>query len=150
MKPFIVLIVVSILALIFLKINTGDYNYALSARIGMSAMLVFTALGHFMYADGMALMVPDFIPFKKEVIILTGILEALGAFALHFSEFRVLVAWFLILFFITILPSNIKAAVENINYQKGTYDGPGLLYLWFRVPLQICFILWVYLSSIRV
>lgn len=150
MKPFLILIVVSILALIFIKINTGNYDYAFSARIGMSAMLFFTALGHFMYADGMALMVPDFIPFKKEVIILTGIIEVFGAFALHFSEYRVVVAWLLILFFIAILPSNIKAALENINYQKATYDGPGLVYLWFRVPLQIFFIVWIYLSAIRV
>jgi hypothetical protein len=30
------------------------------------------------------------------------------------------------------------------DYQKGTRDGSGTNYLWFRIPLQIVFILWVY------
>ena len=29
-------------------------------------------------------------------------------------------------------------------YQNGTYTGNGINYLWFRIPLQIFFILWVY------
>jgi len=49
----------------------------------------------------------------------------------------------LILFFILILPANILAALKKVDYQKGTNDGPGAGYLWFRIPLQIFFIAWV-------
>jgi hypothetical protein len=40
-------------------------------------------------------------------------------------------------------PGNIKAAVNHIDYQKGTNNGPGPTYLWFRIPLQLFFIGWV-------
>jgi uncharacterized membrane protein len=50
---------------------------------------------------------------------------------------------------VLILPANIQAAIKRIDYQKGTTDGPGVNYLWFRVPLQILFITWVYLFAIR-
>ena len=40
-------------------------------------------------------------------------------------------------------------ALENINYQTGELNGPGLSYLWFRIPMQILFMVWVYFSAIR-
>ena len=56
---------------------------------------------------------------------------------------------FLIVFFILILPVNINAALRHIDYEKGTYEGPGTKYLWFRIPLQVLFILWVYWFALR-
>lgn len=149
MKPLIILLVAFTATLFVLKFKYGKYNFALSARVGMSAMLLFTAFGHFMFVDGMTMLIPDFIPFKKEMVYFTAIIEIFAAFALHITRLRTLIAWLLILFFILMLPANIKASIDNINYQKGTYDGNGLLYLWFRIPLQVLFIIWVYLSSIK-
>jgi uncharacterized membrane protein len=71
------------------------------------------------------------------------------ALALLFSGIRVAAAWVLIVFFILILPANINAALQNIDYQHGTTDGPGTEYLWFRVPLQIIFILWTWIFCVR-
>lgn len=115
----------------------------------MACMLIFTAVGHFAFTKGMAGMVPGFLPFKTEIVILTGILEILFAVGLVIPGYRYFTGWVLIVFFILILPANIKASVDNLNFQTGEYDGPGLTYLWFRVPLQIFFILWVYLSTIK-
>jgi len=112
-------------------------------------MLVFTAIGHFAFPKGMSMMIPDFIPYKLEMVYVTGIIEIVGAIGLQIPRFRALAAWMLIVFFLLILPANIKAAIEQIDYQKGTYEGPGLVYLWFRVPLQILLIIWTYLSSIK-
>lgn len=112
-------------------------------------MLMFTALGHVLYTEGMAMMIPAQIPYKKELVYFTGLVEVLGAIGLLFPQYRTLTAWLLILFFLLMVPANIKAAVEGLNYQTGTFDGPGLRYLWFRVPLQALFIGWVYLSAIR-
>ncbi|NQX80504.1 MAG: hypothetical protein HRT66_00715 [Flavobacteriaceae bacterium] len=150
MKQLIILVITFIISLFIVKIIKGKYDLAFSARIAMSVMLLFTALGHFMFADSMAMMVPDFISFKKEIVYLTAIIEIMAALGLHISQIRPLTAWLLILFFILLLPANIKASIEQINYQKGTYDGNGLMYLWFRIPLQILFIVWVYLCSLKV
>jgi uncharacterized membrane protein len=56
---------------------------------------------------------------------------------------RVSAAVFLIFFFVILLPANIYAAMKGVDYQKGSYGGNGLTYLWFRVPLQLLFIAWV-------
>ncbi|AKP52457.1 DoxX family protein [Cyclobacterium amurskyense] len=150
MKPFILLIAVTILAIGYMKLVYGVYNFSLSARIGLSAMLLFTALGHFLFTEGMAMMIPDFLPFKKELVYFTGLIEIMAAIGLHVPQFRLVTAWLLILFFVLIIPANIKASMEQIDYQNATFEGNGLEYLWFRIPLQILFIGWVYFSSIRI
>lgn len=149
MKPLIVLISAFVISLLVNKVFNGNFEIALSGRIAMSAMLLFTAFGHFAFTEGMTMMLPDFIPFKTETIYFTGIIEIVAAIGLFIPSLRILTAWLLIAFFILILPANIYAAIKNIDYQKGTFDGQGLTYLWFRIPLQVLFIVWVYLSAIK-
>ncbi|GAB3650877.1 hypothetical protein GCM10028791_18780 [Echinicola sediminis] len=112
--------------------------------MALSIMLCFTAMGHFMFTEGMAKMLPDFLPYKQAAIYFTGLIEVAAAISIHLPKMRRLTAGLLILFFLLILPSNIKAAMENLNYQTGTYDGPGLSYLWFRIPFQLLLIGWTY------
>ena len=150
MKPLIVLLTVFTISLITTKLISGNLKFALSGRIAMSVMLVFTAIAHFAYTKGMSMMVPDFIPYKTGIIYFTGIIEIAAAIGLLISNVRIITAWLLITFFILILPANIYAAMKQIDYQQGTFDGNGLTYLWFRVPLQILFIVWTYLSAIKV
>jgi uncharacterized membrane protein len=149
MKPLIVLIIVFCMSVFALKLATHKYDFPLSARIAMSTMLLFTAMGHFIFTKGMAMMIPDFIPFKTGVVYLTGIIEIVAAIGLNIPAFRVLTAWLLLLFFVLLLPSNIKASIRHIDIEHATLNGNGLKYLWFRIPLQILFIVWTYISSIR-
>ena len=149
MKPLIILLTVFSISLLAIKFIRGNFEVALSGRIAMSAMLLFTAVGHFVFTKGMSMMLPDFIPFKTETVYITGIIEIVAAIGLFIPNLRIVTAWLLIVFFILVLPTNIYAALKHIDYQKGTFDGKGITYLWFRIPLQILFIIWVYLSSIK-
>ena len=149
MAPLIVLLSAFGLSLLIIKIFQGHFQFAPPGRIAMSVMLVFTAIGHFLYTKGMTMMIPDFIPFKTEIVYLTGLFEIFAAIGLIIPSIRTKTAWLLIAFFILILPANIWAAIHQVDYQAGTFDGNGLAYLWFRVPLQIVFIIWTYLSSIK-
>ncbi len=112
-------------------------------------MLIFTSIAHFAFTKGMEMMLPDFITFKTTAVYLTGVIEIVAAIGLFIPKFQIITAWLLITFFVLILPANIYAAIKEIDYQKGTSDGNGLNYLWFRIPLQILFIVWVYLSTIK-
>lgn len=149
MQPLIVLISVFVIGLFVIKRRTKKIDWQLAGRIAMSAMLMFTAVAHFIFTDGMAQMIPEFFPFKRELVYLTGILEILFAVGLLISRTKTITGWILILFFLAILPANIKASMENINYQTGELDGTGIEYLWFRIPLQILFIVWVYFTTIK-
>ena len=144
MKPLIVLIVVFVVSLGISWLYGNGFNYTLSGAIAMSAMLLLTAFGHFKFAKGMEAMLPAIIPYKKVVVFSTGIFEIAGAIGLLIPQLKQVTAWWLIIFFILILPANISAAIRRIDYQKGTPGGPGPSYLWFRIPLQLFFIAWVY------
>src|SRR6187431_1084270 len=137
MKPLIVLLVTFVLSSLVIKWMTKQTDYQLAGRISMACMLLFTAMGHFLFSKGMVAMIPDFLPYKSQIVFLTGILEILFALGLLLPNQQYLTAWLLIGFFVLILPANIKAAFEHINYQTGTFDGPGLTYLWLRIPMQL-------------
>jgi len=149
MKPLIVLLAVFAGALLATKLLRGSIDYALSGRIALAATLLFTAMGHFAFTKGMTMMLPEAIPFRYALVYLTGVAEILFAIALFIPSVRVTVGWVLIAFFICMLPANIYAAMKNVDYQHATYDGPGLGYLWFRIPLQLLFIVWTYLAVLE-
>jgi uncharacterized membrane protein len=98
MRPLFVLITVFILNLFATRFQTGYYLHFFSGKIAMAAMLVFTALGHFIYTKGMMMMVPDFLPFKKGWVYFTGILEIVFALGILVPKYQVLTAWALIVF----------------------------------------------------
>ena len=150
MKPLIVLLLSFTISIFLIKIIKKEYDFALSARIAMSIMLVFTAIGHFAFTKGMSMMIPKIIPFKESIIYLSGILEILLALGLIIPKFQIVSGWALIVFLLLMLPANIYASLNHVNYQKGTFDGNGLIYLWFRIPLQFLFIIWAYISAIRI
>src|SRR5690606_776566 len=149
MMPLIVLLAAFFLSLLLLKWIHNQFLLALAGRIAMSVMLFFTAVGHFAFTEGMALMIPSFVPFKQEMVYFTGVVEIAGAVGLLVPRLSTLTAWLLISFFILVLPANIYAALQHVDYQNATVNGQGPDYLWFRIPLQFLFIIWVYLSVIR-
>lgn len=149
MKPLIVLAISFAIALVVSKFALDKFDVALSGRIARAVMLTFTSVAHFAFTKGMEMMMPPFIPYKKAMVYLTGVIEICAAAGLLIASVRLLAAWLLILFFILLLPANIYAAIKHIDYQKATFAGYGLNYLWFRVPLQILLILWTYFFAIR-
>jgi uncharacterized membrane protein len=147
MKPLIVLLISFGFAILSIKIFTRQNDFALAARIAMSLMLLFTASGHFAFPRGMMMMMPAFIPFRLALVYITGVIEILAAIGLQIESLKNLTAVLLIIFFILVLPANIYAAVKHIDYQKVGNNGNGLYYLWFRIPLQILFIIWTWMST---
>ncbi|HEX5151572.1 MAG TPA: hypothetical protein VFW07_08980 [Parafilimonas sp.] len=149
MKPLIVLISTFVIAVVVTYFIQHEANILLSGRIAMAVMLLFTAIGHFKFTEGMAMMLPAPIPAKKQIVIATGCIEILAAAGLLVLPAIKTTGILLILFFILILPANIYAALKNVNLEKANHTGNGINYLWFRVPEQIFFIAWVYFFSIR-
>ncbi len=148
MAPEFILLLVFVLVSVSRKIRTGNWDLALAGRMGMSALLLVTTIGHFMYTKGMAMMLPDPIPLKLEIVYLTGFLELAAAIGLMLTRFRKFTAWLLVIFFIMIIPTNIYEAIQHVDIETATYTGGGPAVLWYRIPLQILFIAVVYFSAI--
>ncbi|UKT62343.1 DoxX family protein [Pedobacter mucosus] len=149
MKPLYVLLISFILLVAFNKYTEADKDHLFAGNISMSIMLLFTAMGHFKFKTSMAAMIPLFIPKKVEVVIFTGILEIFFAIGLGIENTRYYTGICLIIFLIAILPANIYAAKHQINYEDLHKPGPGLKYLWCRVPFQFFLITWVWYFSVR-
>jgi uncharacterized membrane protein len=149
MMPLLILLTAFFISSTITRIVKKVYDLRLAARLAMAVMLFFTASGHFIYSKGMAMMLPEFIPVKEQVVLLTGIAEILFAVGLLLPAYYKKTGWALIAFLILILPANIYAAIYQIDYQQASTGGYGVGYLWFRIPLQFFFMAWVYISTIR-
>ncbi len=136
-------------SLLVTRLGRSAFDVSLAGRIALAFMLVFTATGHFVFTRGMTAMLPAFVPFRAFMVYLTGVLEILAAAGLFVPGLRVLTGYLLILFFILILPANIYAAVNHLNYETGATNGKGLAYLWFRVPFQLLLICWAWYFAVR-
>jgi hypothetical protein len=53
----------------------------MAGRLGICAMFLFTAIGHFFKTDSMIPMLPPFVPSRWALIYASGIVEALFAVA---------------------------------------------------------------------
>ncbi len=147
--PEAILPIVFLISLIILKMMTKEYRFALAARFAMTIMLLATGIANFVYVKGMLLMIPEYIPFRPAIVYVTGIVEIIAGMLLLVPKYQKKAGVFLILFFVLLLPFNIYASMLHVDMEKGNYEGDGLLYLWYRIPLQLFFIVWVYFSACR-
>jgi uncharacterized membrane protein len=94
---------------------------------------------HLLRPDAMLPIVPDIVPYPREVIIATGLCEIAGAIALLTTRLRRLAGIMLALYALCVWPANIKHALEGISV-------PGIPDTWWyhgpRLALQPVFIWW--------
>ncbi|QEM04380.1 hypothetical protein DIU31_012990 [Mucilaginibacter rubeus] len=150
MKVLLVLIISFILTTVISRLFVDDWNIMLNGNVAMMLMLWFTSLGHFMFTKGMVMMMPSFIPFKGALVYLTGIMEIVLGALLVVNAARHIAGIILLVMFVVMLPANINAAIKHVDFEKGTYDGSGTGYLWFRIPLQLLFIAWILYFSVGI
>lgn len=149
MKPLFILIGIFLATILVQKIVNQRVDYRLAGQIAFSSMLLFTALGHFIFTDGMTAMLPPIIPYRREVVLITGCMEIVFALSLFYPKYRMIIGYLLLVFLVLVTPANIYAAINHIDFQSGSKYGPGLNYLWFRIPLQVLFIIWVFLITLK-
>ena len=117
---------------------------AARARAGLTLFFLFTALGHFIRTEEMAEMLPPAVPYRVELIYLTGVLELLGAAGVWVPRLMRLTGLCLILMLIAILPANVYSALHRVDF-GGHAAGPA--YLLARVPFQFFVIWWTYFAT---
>lgn len=146
MAPLIVLVAVTLLARLIGQFGvTHLRDWAASTRIGLAAMLCFTAAAHFnsMRPD-MVAMVPPSVPNPEFMVSFTGICEVLGALGLLVPRTRRIAAVALIVYMVAVLPANIHAAQAGV-----TLRGAPATPIVPRVALQLLFITLLWWSGVR-
>ncbi len=119
---------------------------SLRGRAGISLVFAFTGLGHFIKTSAMAQMLPGWVPMRLALIYATGVFELLAAVAILITPLSRDVGLAICAFLLLILPSNIYAAFQRVDF-GGHAAGP--MYLLVRIPLQLFLIAWVYWFALR-
>jgi len=147
MLPLIILI--SSFCLIWLLNKYVAKNFlgvSLMGKIAMAIMLLFTGSSHFFKTPEMVQMMPDFLPYKIQLVYFTGALELAFGIVLLLPRYAKWTIIALIFFFLAILPANIIGSFKKVHL-GGMENGPS--YLYFRIPLQFLFIGWAYYFGIH-
>ncbi|HEX9963252.1 MAG TPA: DoxX family protein [Pyrinomonadaceae bacterium] len=148
MAPLIVLLgSFGILFIINRFLLKDRWSLSRLGRISLALMLLLTGAAHFTETDLMVEMMPEFMPLKRETVYFTGVIEFLAAIGLIINKTSKAAAILLIIFFVAVLPANIVGSLKQVNL--GGMEN-GAAYLFFRVPLQIFFILWAYYFGVRI
>jgi uncharacterized membrane protein len=96
----------------------------------MAAFFLVAGVGHLMRPGVFMPIMPDWVPYPREVILVTGACEIAGVIALVTTPLRWLAGVMLALYVICVWPANIKHAIEHINVppipNSWWYHGPRL------------------------
>ena len=108
----------------------------------MSFFYVGVGIDHFIRTEWYEKIVPPFLPFKYELVIISGVFELILGLMLLFPQLRFLAGNGLILLLILVYPANIYLA-----YTHGAAMGTTPLIAWGRLPIQFIFIGLAYIHS---
>ena len=107
------------------------------STIIMSVFYISVGLSHFTDPNWFLQIVPPYLPFKIELVYISGFFEILFGGMLLFRKTRFLAGWGLILLLLAVYPANIYLAQTN-----GAAMNTTPLVAWGRLPVQFIFI-WI-------
>ena len=81
----------------------------------MAAFYLTAGIGHLAAPDKFLLIVPDWVPFARPVVLVTGLFEIAGALALLGTRLRRLAGSMLALYAVCVFPANIKHAIDGVQ-----------------------------------
>lgn len=105
----------------------------------LALFFVGAGLNHFLNVDFYVGIMPPYLPYHRELVLLSGGVELLLGGALLVPPLTRMAAWGLIALLIAVFPANIHMALNPQLYP----ETPEVA-LWLRLPLQGVFILWAY------
>ena len=108
----------------------------------MSLLYISSGVQHFANTSWFMKIMPPYLPYHKELIYLSGVIEIILGIMLLFEKTRFLAGWGLILLLIAVFPANVYAAQTN-----GVAMGTSAAIAWGRLPLQGLFIALAYWHS---
>jgi len=113
-------------------------------RFALALVMVVAGALHFAATDAYVAIMPDYLPWHRELVWLSGAFEILLGLGLLPRATRRASGLGLILLYLAVLPANLNMAVHDI--QPAAFHIPAAL-LWARLPLQLVFIYWAWRVS---
>ena len=111
------------------------YDIKYFSLIVMGVFYISIGISHFTSPIWYVQIVPPYLPYKLELVYISGIFEILFGGMLLFKKTRFLAGWGLILLLIAVYPANIYLAQTN-----GVAMNTTPLIAWGRLPVQFIFV----------
>jgi uncharacterized membrane protein len=116
----------------------------LIARIFAGPVMLAGGLNHFVMPRTYEAIMPDYLPAHRELVLLSGVAEALGGAGTLHPATRRAAGWWLVAVLVAVFPANVHMALHPERY-------PGVPHaaLLLRLPLQVVMIWLVWLAALR-
>lgn len=114
-----------------------------TALVALALFYAAGGVGHLVFTDAMARIVPPQVPAPHAVVIATGVAELIGVAALLFARTRRWAGWAFALYALCVWPANMRHAWLDLT------SGTGLP-IWYHAPrllLQPAIIWWALWAS---
>ena len=105
----------------------------------MSVLYMAAGFNHFRNPVMYRKIMPPWLPWHAELVVISGVLEILLGLLLLFPATRPWAAWGIIALLLAVFPANVHMMLQYMNRQHP--------YLWvavLRLPLQLVLIWWAY------
>jgi uncharacterized membrane protein len=123
----------------------NDFGVPEMPKIPVLVIAVFFLLGgiaHFVFLESFVGAMPAYLGFHRELVVISGVFEILGAVGILFARTRRLAAYGLIALSIVVFPANINMAMHPEQFSHI----PQVL-LVLRLPLQFLFIWFIWWAT---
>lgn len=105
----------------------------------MAAFYFYSGINHFIKPEKYLAIMPPWLPFGKELVFISGVVEVILSCLLLPKATRRFAAWGIIVLLIAVFPANIQMSV---NYYRDNH--PLFWVTLIRLPLQLLLIWWAF------
>ncbi|HEX6909820.1 MAG TPA: DoxX family protein [Longimicrobium sp.] len=116
------------------------------SRIVLAALFAFAGTMHFILPDPYVRIMPPALPFPRELVYLSGVLEIAGGVGLLVPRTRPAAGLGLVLLLLAVWPANVQMLLTARAEGASPWWQTALL---LRLPLQLVLIGWVWRASRR-
>ena len=110
-----------------------------AAKILFALFFVAAGINHFINPPFYLKIMPPYLPWHYELVILSGIAEVVLGIALLIPKLSRIAAWGIIALLIAIFPANL-----HMTMHPELYPDIPVIALWIRLPIQGLLIAWAY------
>lgn len=113
-------------------------------RVLLGVGMVAQGINHFVLTDLMVRIMPDYLPWHRPLVLVSGAAEVALGVAVFVPRLRRLAGWGLLALLVAVFPANIEMAVRAHDFPEFPEFA-----LWLRLPFQGIFAYWVWATCLR-
>lgn len=115
-----------------------SFNIWSILKIVFALFMIYAGVQHFLKPEFFVPYVPQFLPFKMEIVYVSGVFEVLFGLLLFFKKYTKIAAWGIFVLLLLFLPIHIWDVISEtpvIGSKKAA---------WIRLPIQfiLLFLIW--------